>query len=505
MKAQLTGNKSKDKYESGFATLEILIAFSVLILCISAVVMITFSNQFIAIDSKTSLEALSHAQSMLEKTRADSEQDFNSVNSSTLIETSENSEFTKRLNVLQTNLFTKEVTASVSWQLGGRNLSTILATLLTNREAANGGDTCSSVLVGDWKNPQIESTISFSSLPGIPASTYVLTNVDAYQAKLYVTASKTTSATDPTFFIFDINDPSHPLLLGKIDNASTVSTGLSAVAVANDYAYLANAYTGSTPSCTANNNCAQLQIVDISNAANPTLIKNIKVQESTSSGNLAAATDVLYSKDYLYLGLVKTASGLEFNIFDISDLSNPIKVGGYSVGNGVNSILIKNDFAYIASPNTKELQILDISDRHNPTLAGSFNSSSGGGNGKNIYLVGKKLYLGKTTGVGLDFHILDSTDPNNTLKALGGVDVGTGNSVNGVIVRDYLSFLLTNKDLKILNTENPAAITSWSTLALPGTYDSSKSEPSMDCEGNRIFISSNNEGQGSIYIIKPGE
>lgn len=48
MKAQLIGRK----FNRGFATLEILIAFAVLILCIGAVIMVSFGNQSIAVDSQ---------------------------------------------------------------------------------------------------------------------------------------------------------------------------------------------------------------------------------------------------------------------------------------------------------------------------------------------------------------------------------------------------------------------------------------------------------------------
>ena len=59
MKAQLTGSPK------GFITLEILIAFAVVILSISAVIMVTFGNQSVAVDSQVNLEAISKAQTFL--------------------------------------------------------------------------------------------------------------------------------------------------------------------------------------------------------------------------------------------------------------------------------------------------------------------------------------------------------------------------------------------------------------------------------------------------------
>lgn len=502
MKAQLIGNTN-----GGFVTLEILIAFTIFILCVSAAVMVNFGNQSKIVNAEINQEALSKAQTLLERARVDSRQDFNSVNPFTQEEQSGPLTFTKKLVVTQKDFFTKEVTANVSWQIGERTLSTILTTILVNRDAKNESDTCSSILDGDWKNPQIESTINFSSLVDIPAGTYTIGDIDAYRQKLYAVASKTSTATHPTFFVFDTSDPTNPTLLGKIDNAPTLSAGLNKITVSDNHAYLANAYASSAQNCVEGSNCAQLQIIDTSNPSTPSVIKNMKILELTSSGNLAAGTDIFYNQDHVYLGLAKTNGGREFNIIDISDPSNPVQKVGYAIGNGINFILVKNNYAYIASPNANELKILDVSNFNHVAEAGRFNAPSGAGHGKNIYLVGEKLYLAKTTGVGFDFHILNNTNPETTLPQLGGRDLGT--SVNAVLVRDYLSFLLTGtagtgSKLQIFKTDDPTNITPWNTSPLSLSENGNATEPSMDCEGNRIYISSNDSsGQGSIYIIKP--
>ena len=94
MKGQLIGKK----YIKGMATLEILIAFAVLILCISAVIIVIFGNQSMTVDSQINNEAISKAQKMLEDARATSRFDFNLVNPSTTTETSGPLTFTKKLD-----------------------------------------------------------------------------------------------------------------------------------------------------------------------------------------------------------------------------------------------------------------------------------------------------------------------------------------------------------------------------------------------------------------------
>lgn len=53
MKEELIGNKQR-----GMATLEILIAFAVLILCMGAVILVMFGNQSVSVDSQLNNEAI---------------------------------------------------------------------------------------------------------------------------------------------------------------------------------------------------------------------------------------------------------------------------------------------------------------------------------------------------------------------------------------------------------------------------------------------------------------
>ncbi len=67
-------------YQKGFSTLEMLLAMSILILVLTAVILVSFGNQAMIIDSQTNAEALNIAQGLLEKAQPDSRKDFNLVN-----------------------------------------------------------------------------------------------------------------------------------------------------------------------------------------------------------------------------------------------------------------------------------------------------------------------------------------------------------------------------------------------------------------------------------------
>lgn len=518
----------KLNYKKGFSTIEIMIAMVLIILALGAALMVSSGNQSILIDGETNAEALNLAQKVLENEQALARKDFKLVNYITTTEPIGSINYTKDVTIeTQSDFFTKKVTAKISWPgMFGRNPSVSLTSLVTNFENAVGGDTCDSNLSGDWKNPEIESTINFSSMS--PAGTYTLTDVDAYKGKLYVTAGKTTNNPDPTLFVFNISDSSNTLI-GKVDNASAVTSGLNAIHVAEDtttnkiYAYAASNTGSDYSTCdpVANPACGQLYVFDVTN---PTPVKtaNLKITSSPAITGQTTGTSIFYKNGYVFLGLRKT-SGPEFHIIDAHNpslFSNSAysPIGSFETGHAVNDIFMSNNFAYLATANDvtedQDLQILDISTPSNPYPGpvGSpygFDPSSGGGSGKSIYQVGDKLYLGKTTQANSDFYILDDKNPASTLPALGpGVDVSS--SVNGIVVRDYLSFLLTGtsgtaSQLQIFKTDDPLNITPWNASPLLVSATGNDEEPSMDCEGNRLYISSNDStGQGTIYVIKPG-
>lgn len=547
-------------FSSGFSTIELMIAMGIMALVLTAVVLASLGSQSFLIGGQTENEAMKIAQGLIEEEQALGRQDFSLVNSTRDDEAdtaycpteidgnpvqyrrySASDIYCYRVDVdtKAPDYTTKEVVVRVTWpdergQWKDETEMTKLATLVANLDTPTGGDTCDSNLSGNWTNPQIASTFDFSSVS--PAGTYTISDVDAYEGRLYVTASKTSGPTNPTLFIFDISDPDHPVLKGKMDNegsSGSTSTGLSAVRAAVDpvtnniYAFGANDYdanytsgTGCDPTTTAN--CGQLDIFDVTNASSPTLATNLKLLSTPAVTGTTHATSLGYRNGYLTLGLAAT-SGPEFHIIDVHH--PPLLVGGshlvspvvsVETSNGVNAVGMRGNYAYVAStndvsPTRDELRVINISNPSSPSFAGNFDVASSG-NGKSFYLVGNRIYFGNTVpNSGNDFHILDDSDPSATLPEIAGTDLAS--SLDAVIVRSNLAFLLTNTDLEVFDIRDgagdaygtsafslgPAA----ATLALPAS--GSSEEPSMDCEGNRLYVTSNTSaGSGKLYVIKPG-
>jgi hypothetical protein len=221
------------------------------------------------------------------------------------------------------------------------------------------------------------------------------------------------------------------------------------------------------------------------------------------TGSQGVGNAIAYKDGFVYLGLKSTGgNGPEFHVIDVHTASNPVEIGHWpasgSLGNDVNAITLRNKYIYLATPNSQELKVIDVHDPANPTAVGSFDAPGGSGNGKSSYTVGDNLYLGRTLG-GNELYILDITNPATTLSSLGSFDIGS-DSLNGLIVRDYLAFGLTNNQLHIFNIKDPSAISEYATpLDLPGSSSSGGSD--LDCEGNVLFAGTNTNG--GLYVISP--
>lgn len=502
MKVRSTGKN----YISGFITLEILIAFAVVILSIGAVVMIAFGNQSVSVDGEINNEAIFKAQSLLEKTRADSRSDFNLVNP-ILPHPDPNNFYTESLDVVQKDLFTKKVTSTISWQSAGRSLFTTFTTLLTNRNSTN---TCSSVLPNalGWKNP------AHYEFPFISGTS--IADLDIFNNKLYIVASNTQNKTDQSFFVLQPDNDSsrNPTMLGGVDNNIKSVAGLNSLKVFGNYAYVANAYGADFTNCTQAGNCSQFQIIDISNPASPVVVKSVKVPGVTGKGGKAIGMSIFYKKGYVYLGLSKTESGPEFNVFDVGgggfgSPTSPVWKGGYRVSNAVNDIFVEGNYAYLATPNSNNLIILDISKSDNPIFVSGYTPPNGLNGGEHIYVVGNTVYLGRTFGAD-EFQILNVSNPKE-VSLIAKMDIGTSNktTVHGLLIRDYLAFIFTLDQFQVWNISNPNNIEPWTSDGTKNTFLSALSLGgngiAIDCEGDRIYAAlSQSSGPDNLTAIVPG-
>lgn len=444
----------------GQATLEIIIALTILTIALTSAVLVVFSGQSVSIDAQESNLALRLAQRNIENMVASSTDYFSSLTSST----STQGEFTKNIIVTSINSTTKQVVSRVSWKTDLQRTQNVeLVTLVTDWRAVQntGGDTGGGGLTGDWTNPRTLGSTDLGA--GVSA-----TDVDAVNKIVYMTG-EASSASKKDFFVIDATDGDNPAVIGSIN---TTNQGLKALDVAGNYAYAAN------------NNSAddkQLQVIDISSSTNPVL-----AVEYTLPGAEENGISIFYLSNKIYIGTNKDDDGPEFFIVDVSTPTIPVSLGSKEVGESVKAIVVSGNLAYITTPNDKEIKIYNISNPANITLVGEYNITGSCEDGKSLYLVGVKLYAGRTEPCGHDDHhkfsILDISNASS-VASLGSTNIGA--DVNGVVVRDYLAFLATNdsnKEFQAWNISNPASLSQISSFNFPQVAEA------LDYENNLVYV-----------------
>ncbi|GEM_PF-2322311 len=528
------------KSKKGLITIEILIALFLITIAVSSAVFLSFGSQTNVLDTQLDLGALLVAQSFLDRAKIEGKANFNSLTSKNL----------PQVNIYKNNQLEvsnwdgvgliKKVSSNVNgWNFDGRNRYSKLTTLLSNyKRILQGNDECSQDLIGDWKNIQHYEFQSADIIPNSNANGIEISDLKFFDQKLYVAAKEPTVNDPSTFYIFNLpqNLIYPPEFLGRVDNSSTVTTGLNSLTIVpyeNEnkiYVFVANAYAGANANCSENHNCAQVQVIDATNPTNPTMTKNIKIEAKNTSGKLPAGNVVYYYRGFVYVGLAKVASNSsrgEFNIIDIgggggiASPTNPILRGTYRIGAGINDIIVRGKYAYLAHPEgdtpetETQLTVLNIEDPDNPQKVSYFyHNGASGGNGKSLYIKDNDLYLGRTAtklsgqnDAIPEFFILDISDPTiKPLESKGSLPLPTsGDSINGLAVKNNLAFFLTNKEFQVWNISDPSSIQFYSSISLS---EFSQGSPTgggafLNCSGDYFYlaISSPQGNQKDIIAI----
>ena len=450
----------------GFSTLEILIAFAILTLSLTAVISVFFGNQSVSLDTQTNAEALAKATTALEKERALAQSSYLSATSTSETEVSGTLTFTKTLSVADLTPCKKIATSTITWDTATLRPQKIeLTTFFTDIAGtlALGGDCFIGGPSSAWDNPQRFASDTFS--PGKPLALDVLKRV-AYVAsdkspflKIAQTIGATLGQTSGLFVSytnsFDLGVQANDLDAIQYTNPSTGAKKI--------YVFLA-----------INSSTNQLKVVDATIPTAPVVVATVSLS-SCVGGSFPQGWFVRVYGNRLYLTTRETA-GPELHIFDITTPSSPaeLSVGssackGYELTDTVEQMSVREQVVggttkrllYLATDeNNRELRVLDvtnslaITEQVDLDLAGTTDAAS-------LYLVGNKLYFGRLSGAGADLFIYDVSNPVGTLPLLGSKDIGA--DVLGIRVAGSYAFIATgktNQEFQVWNVSNPASITS---------------------------------------------
>ncbi|MDH6107236.1 hypothetical protein NWP22_15435, partial [Anabaenopsis tanganyikae CS-531] len=232
------------------------------------------------------------------------------------------------------------------------------------------------------------------------------------------------------------------------------------VEVVGNYAYVADRYAG-------------LQIIDISNPANPA--------RTGGYDTYGRALEVEVVGNYAYVA--DYDGGLQ--IIDISDPANPTRIGGYDTSNNqARGVQVVGNYAYVADSRLG-LQIIDISNPASPTLTGRYRENWS--DARDVAVVGNYAYVAFEYG-GLE--IIDISNPANPNRTGGYNPPGNDRGVQ--VVGNYAYVATYFGGLHIIDISNPANPTR------TGAYDTSGLATDVQVVGNYAYVA---DGDAGLQII----
>jgi len=255
--------------------------------------------------------------------------------------------------------------------------------------------------------------------------------------------------------IYDISNPSSPIIKGSYSNAA----GARSVLVSSNYAYLA---------CVDNG----LAVVDISNLSSPTL--------KASCNTDGVVCDVSVSSNYAYIA--DDEKGLL--IYDVSNPSFPILKGISNATKNPYDVTVSGNYAYVVDL-VNGLLIFDISNPSFPVLKGSYNTN---GSAFSVSVSGKYAYVADWSNGLLIFDISNPSSP---------IIKGSYNndkiSISFVSVSGNYAYIGNYNQLLIIDISNP------SSPILKKTYDLSDLASDVSVSGNNIYVADYYDG---LFILK---
>jgi hypothetical protein len=212
-----------------------------------------------------------------------------------------------------------------------------------------------------------------------------------------------------TLEIIDAGDPANPRGSGTYEIADSSSGN---VAISGDYAYLTGYWwTGTLGYFLA------LQVIDVSNPANP-----VRVGSFQTNGSAVAGLAVSGSHAFLGGSMWTNSTYVQgLHVIDVSNPANPLAVGGYPLTGQIVGVAVSGNYAFVTETDSHwtgsnwggNLHILDVSNPANPVRVGIYEISQPG----RVSVSGNYAYLGGSLWTESNFvralQVLDVSNPAN--------------------------------------------------------------------------------------------
>lgn len=443
------------KPHSGQSTLEILIAFAILILGISAVIVVGFGNQSLIIDTQFNNQALYLARQALENTLVAARVNFNGVTGTS----SDDGTYSTEIIVENIDSSTKKITSRVTWEPAPlRSDSVELTTLVTNWKEILAGLGCKAgPLSGNWASPRVLGSADLG--PGNEGTDVVVSLPYVYVSGVASAASK------PDIFVFDATNPAAPNQIAAVDIGGG---GINALFLHGGYLYAASP-----------NDQKELIIFDISDPVNISEVGSL---------NLAGAVNALTVYAFENTAVIgrNASTQNELVFIDVTNPAAPSVITSVNIDNNVNDFAKSNDYLYVATGGSgegdKDIWIYDITNPQAPVFVSSFNLVHD--DDEENFSVALQPPANLLVGADDDFVIADVSDPLD-VRQISSFDTD-GNVMDMVCVVGDLVFLATqnsNKEFIVVDASNPGNPIEKSTLNFPQVATG------IDFAENKVFLS----------------
>jgi len=232
--------------------------------------------------------------------------------------------------------------------------------------------------------------------------------------------------------IIDITIPSSPSIVGSLNSVRPVNL------VINKYAYVTD-ITG-------------IKVVDISDPTSPFIIGSL----ISPSG--AGAYDLVISGNYAYVTSRETLL-----VVDISDPTSPHVVGSISTPDSMLSIVLKDNYAYVAN-RFEGLKVIDISDPTSPFIAGHIATT--GGDSYAVAISGDYVYVSDQAGI----KVVDISDPTlpTIVRSITIPEFPFTSFPYDIAISGNYAYVACYTNLKVIDITNPLLPSVVSSVETPG-------------------------------------
>ncbi len=186
---------------------------------------------------------------------------------------------------------------------------------------------------------------------------------------------------------------------------------------------------------------------------------------TSSIGNASTSStltyDVAVAGKYAY-----TASYGDFDTWDITRPTNPIKLGTLALSSGVVNIKVSGKYAFVWNGTTNQVYIINISNPASPSLSATIGSSTTVGTLNQVNAVavqGRYLYIAASV-PGTNYILVYDISSPNSPQYLGNISEAQG--VDALAIQGtYLYATLAATGLQIVDISNPASLVNKGSLS----------------------------------------